>query len=80
MILPREYFRVYGEKLAETGEKKLAFWETEKEFNRRYNATGGPEILRRFASYESFQAAQRRYNSTSTLDHIEIKIILVPEI
>lgn len=77
MILPRDYFAVYGENLSATGNPKEAFWETEKEFNRRYNTTAGPEVLRRFASYESFQAAQRRYNSTGRLDHIEIKILIV---
>lgn len=80
MLLPDEYFKTYAEKLAEIGEPKRAWDETEKEFNRRYSCTRSDVILRRFASYESFQSAFRRYRSEGVIDHIEIKILLVPEI
>jgi hypothetical protein len=80
MLLPEDYFAVYGEKLAEIGQPKEAFFETEKQFNRMYCNPARPVVLRRFVSYESFQAAYRRYNSTATIDHIEIKILFVGEL
>lgn len=77
MLLPREYFAVYGEKLNLTGNPKEAWWETEKEFNRRYSTTAGPEVLRRFKSYDSFCESFRLYRMGVKPGHIEIVILEV---
>lgn len=77
MLLPREYFAVYGDKLSVTSNPKEAWWETEKEFNRRYNTTAGPEVLRRFKSYESFCESYRLFRNGVRPGHIEIVILEV---
>lgn len=80
MLLPDEYFKTYGEHLSLTGEPKAAWYETEKAFNRMYSDPARNITLCRFTSYESFQAAYRRYNTTGLPSHLEIHIIVVPEI
>lgn len=76
MLLPDEYFQVYGEKLAETGEKKIAFWETEKEFARRYSCSRPDVILRRFNSFKSFQVSYNKYKREGWPKSIEIVILV----
>lgn len=77
MLLPDDYFQKYGENLSHTGNPKEAWWETEREFNRTYSVPDKGVTLRRFMTYESFQAAYRRYNTTGLPGHIEIHILVV---
>ena len=77
MLLPDEYFQVYGEKLAEIGEPKRAWDETEKEFNRCFSSTASNVVFRRFNSYRSFQASFRQYKKGGLPGHIEVVILLV---
>lgn len=80
MLLPRGYFTVYGAMLSHTGNPKEAWFETEKEFNRRYSFAGDPEVLRRFKSYDSFCESFRLYRNGVKPGHIEVVILEMPEI
>jgi len=78
MILPKDFFAVYGDNLSATGNPKEAYDLTEKEFSRRYNATTSEDVVfRRFKDYESFTAAHRRYKVSGMPEFVKIKIILV---
>jgi hypothetical protein len=77
MLLPEDYFAVYGEKLAEIGEPKLAWWETEREFNRMYSNPARGKVVRRFINYESFTASYRRYRQGGGPGRIEVHILIV---
>lgn len=78
MLLPKDFFAVYGDNLSATGNPKEAYDLTEKEFSRRYNATASADVIfRRFKDYESFAAAYRSYNRSGMPEFVKIKIILV---
>lgn len=79
MLLPDEYFSVYAEKLSVTSGPKEAWWETEKEFNRRYSCSRSDVVLRRFKTYRSFQASYNRYRKEGWPGSVEIVILFVPE-
>jgi len=80
MLLPDEYFAVYAEKLGVTTGPKEAFWETEKEFARRYSCSRPDIVLRRFKSYDSFCESFRLHRKGVKPGHIEIVILEMPEI
>ncbi len=77
MLLPDEYFQVYAEKLGETSGPKEAWWETEREFNRRYSCSRPDVVLRRFKTYRSFQASYNRYKKEGWPTSVEIVILIV---
>lgn len=77
MLLPEDYFEVFSEKLAETGEPKLAWWETERQFNRLYSNPARGKVVRRFVNYESFTSSYRRYRNGREPGRIEIHILIV---
>lgn len=77
MILPNDYFSVYGQKLAEIGEPKRAWDETERQFNRMYSPPMSGKVLRRFINYESFSASYRKYKRCGEPGSIEIHILIV---
>lgn len=77
MLLPDEYFKTYAEKLAEIGEPKRAWDETEKEFNRRYSCTRPDVVLRRYKTYKSFQVSYNHYKKHGWPQSVEIVILFV---
>lgn len=76
MLLPDEYFAVYAEKLGVTSGPKEAFWETEKEFSRRYSCSRPDVVLRRFSSFKSFQVSYNAYKREGWPKTIEIVIVV----
>lgn len=75
MLLPDDYFKVYAEKLGVTSGPKEAFWETEKEFARRYSCSRPDVVLRRFKNYKSFRVSYNNYKKHGWPESIEVVIM-----
>ena len=76
MLLPDDYFKVYAEKLGVTSGPKEAFWETEKEFSRRYSCSRSDVRLCRYKDYKTFQVSFNRYRREGLPKTIEIVIMI----
>lgn len=80
MLIQKDYFAVYGDKLQQTATPYEAWLETEKEFARRYSCSDPDLVLRRYTTYDSFHAALRRWRKGIPQVSIEIVALSVSDI
>ena len=72
MLIQKDYFAVYGEKLQQSSTPYEAWMETEREFARRYSCSDPDIVLRRYTTYDSFHGALRRWRNGGGQRTVEV--------
>lgn len=80
MLIQKDYFAVYGEMLQRTATPYEAWLETEKEFARRYSCSDPNLVLRRYTTYDSFDAAFRRWRKGEPQKTVEVCALSVSDL
>ncbi len=79
MLIQKDYFAVYGEKLQQSTTPYEAWMETEREFARRYSCSDPDIVLRRYTTYDSFHGALRRWRNGEGQRTVEVVSLSVSD-